>query len=1246
MITSHGSGLFDSRLTTTRTENSPYQKKDAAMQRHIHLKVVSALMLLVWFGGCADNPSTTPPEVLPVGLKQEEQDSFLQFRRSVVPVLERRCGINCHGVSHDEFARIQHDPEQAAFFFFPLDLDQGKVPEDDRTLLEVFRVTRGAKSADDSHATAASRIAYGERPIFSPLLRAPLAIDLGGSPHRGLDVFTREDDPDYVALYRWVETEVTLRSKPVPPLSEEQEFFAGEILPVLVRNGCFILSCHGPSVFNDLKLEPPLPSPDGKFDPQRDFSRSAIVHNHSQMLGVKSRFAHLGGDLRLSRLLVKNLPIGEGGIHQRGGNIQFFDDYHDPDVQKVLKWLGLERQALAKKLRSESRAIREEDLGRVEGIAFIRGPRHQPRRFFDFEPFHPGSDIFLLKPADGKSLEETKGVPVNLTSQFHPEGAAEFGAFDVRYDGRAIVFSMRTSADQGFQVYEIELDDDLKYVDGSLTRLTFHGDRREDGELIHCVDPIYSPGPEDANGTHLDDVAVTYATNAAGDYTASDTYALLGEADRGDGKVLIDAQRTEKPGFFAGRRIYIVAGPYRGEWRTIVRHLRDDASFVGAKFELDRPLPGPVDRRTIYTIEKPRADYLPAFDIWRLVPAGNSDPKASFAATARRMTFTSAQERRPTMRTTGEVMFTSVRNVGFQADRPVFNGAIFRVMAGGFDYHIQGGNRSRYRLYIDSRELPQGIEVRQVLDPRNLWGGGALMLVDHGFGVHIEPENPVDNIPVAQDGDLLGESVRSASRRYLPAMVPFFPESGPQAVTPTGQTPGGSFRDAFPLPDGTILLSHAATPFDHLDPQADPDWNIAQLRFDRSPQSPDGRSIGPFHIVPIPAASTDKAAEYHPRPIVVRLKEKPRTHQKFAVRTDGKKPKWLHGVLRYPDGLPGEVECYDYPLLQSFLTHFAPVGARDFRVGPEGPTPGKIDPDRTLYYVRVIAQEPLSASELVPTSSTTGDPFATQVSLGIHTRKRIVAEIPLEPDGSFYARVPTGVPLIVQGLNRQRMALHSMNRWFYLQPGEKLTFSIPRKIFPTLCSGCHGALTGQSHEALGPPDIVSSASRVLATWDPATRTRRTPYNASGEAASELTVDFRRDVQPILDRRCVSCHDGKGPQAAGLDLRGTPTKHYTVSYESLHRLRDPHSGNHADKLFINEREALSVESYLIEKLTGRELLAPQNLDTPGVPHPAADRLTRAELLTLIRWIDLGATFLGGTDSADEHVDSLVRLEASR
>ncbi len=1096
-----------------------------------------------------------------------ESASFQEFRTKVVPILEKRCAISCHGVDYEEF--IKKDPAEA--FYFPIDPVKGTIPQ--HSLITSYQATRGH---DPAHST---RIDYRETENFSPLLRVPLAEEFGGMPHRGLDIFYSTDDPDYKTLSHWVATEIAQHPLPPKSLPKEIQFFKDNVLGVMGRNSCFLSSCHGPQVFNDLKLLPPLPVTDPSKTFLEGFSTQMVLANHKKMLGTVSRFANLGGDVKRSRLLVKNLPISQGGVHQRGGNDLFFESYDDKDVQILIEWLELEKEALSQKL-----AVSKEQLGYVQGMVFIRAPKHSPRQFFDFNDFFAGSDIYLLKLGKGETLENTQNVPTNLTGQFHPEHPVEIQSLDVRYDGKAIVFSMRTQKALGFRLYELLLDDNLNA--STFRQISFSPARLEDGTLVHHIDPIYIPGEKE---TVLSDVSVAYASNEMGHYAASDTWGLLGEADAGDLKTIIDYERTEAPGTLTGRRLYIVDGPGEGEWRTIVQHLADEKSVVGSQLVLDRPLPFKPDQHMVYVIEKREAKNLSAYDIWRLTP------HKGFEQT--RMTFTNAQERRPTMRTTGEVMFTSVRNIGYQADRPVFNGAIFRVHAGGFDYHIQGGNRSRYPIYADSRELPSGLEIRVALDPRNYWGGGLLFLVDHGFGVNIEPNNPVDNIPFPQI-----KANYSSPPRFLPAQLPFFPETGKNAVTATGISPGGAFRDPFPLADGQILTAHVHSPINHLDPNANPDWDIYLISFEKSLQSEDGQSTGTKTLQRI--ASTTQFAEYSPRPIMVRLKEKAHTHQKF-IKTA--KPKRINGVLRAPPETAAEIVCFDYPLLQSFLTHFAPVGSRNFR--EQEP----IDEDHKYHYVRIIMQVPPHQKDLVPVKG--DDPFATTISLGIHTQKRIVAEIPLSPDGSFYTEVPTNVPLIIQGLNRHKMALHSMNRWFYVQPGEKLTFSIPRSIFTTRCSGCHGSLTGKETDGVGPFELVSAASRVMANWDNALNEQKAPF-VTKETSS---IDFKRDIQPILDKHCVSCHHS----ASDLDLRGTPTANYTVAYESLHQLREPASGNHADKKYINEREALAIESPLIEKIMGQKFNGIEGSTFETNRHPAD--LTETELLTLIRWIDLGATF---------------------
>lgn len=1125
--------------------------------------------------------------------------SYVFFEQKVLPLLETRCGATCHGVDVNTYDAFISEGGNAGHFHFPIDRATGLIPRTPQAIKTAFDAATGGSSP---------RIDYGAAAHFSPLLRHPLAEEYGGLPHHGVEVFSTTEDEGYRTLKEWVAKEIARKPQPQQKLSPQVSFFQDQVLGVLARNGCFLANCHGPAAFNDLKLQPPLPVTAGE-NFLRGFSPAMVAANRKALLGNVTRFANLGGDPRRSRLIVKNLPIAEGGVHQRGGNNQFFESFADKDVQILLAWLSLERKALAEHLTSESKPIPAAELGQLKGIAFICGPRHAPRRFFDLDSFWPGSDIYLL-PMDANGKE---GKPVNLTESLHAGYAVEIQGFDIRYDGRAIAFSMRQNAQSGFRLYELTLKDDQSGI-SSWRQLSFAPERQASGDLIHHIDPLYTPGPADPESLALDNVAIAYASNESGSYAQAQPWGLIGEADSGAGVMLNDRERTERPHSFDGRHISFVAGPNQGASRLIRAQL--SLAGGGSQLVLDRPLAAPIDRRTVYVIEQTKPEVAPAYDIWRFVPAAG-DTQTAYRASARRMTWTNAQERRPTMRTSGEVMFTSVRNIGYQAGRPVYNGAIFRVQAGGFDYHIHGGNRSRYPLFADSRESAEGLEVRMALDPRNYWGG-SVMLADHGLGINVEPENPQDGLAFSYQEKT--ETAFASPPRYLPPLVPLLPETGEPGsshggLTHTGISPGGAFRDPYPLPDGTLLVSHVSGSIDHLDPNADPDWDVYRVRFEGSPQSEDGRAAGKLRLERIAGASSE-LADTMPRPLMVRLKELPAAHQKFLPELEEKKLRDEYGVKRAPADTPAVIESYDYPLLQSFLTDFTPVGERDLTKS-----------DRLFRYVRILAEVPPTKADLTPLADGS-NPFATRLSSGIHTRKQIVAEIPLEPDGSFYAQVPPNTPLIIQGLDAQRRAVHSMNRWFYLQPGERLTLSIPRRLFSRACSGCHGSLTGQSLDALGPIDAVTAASKVVANWDPVTGKRRKPYGQSG-AVEYQEIDFVRDVQPLLDRNCVACHGGALP-AANLSLEGNATQHYNRAYESLHKLRDPASGNFADKRYVDEREALSSKSYLIAKLLGENfpgIQQPQN--NYGKPHPDKAPLTEQELLVLIRWIDLGATFRGGS-----------------
>ena len=129
--------------------------------------------------------------------------------------------------------------------------------------------------------------------------------------------------------------------------------------------------------------------------------------------------------------------------------------------------------------------------------------------------------------------------------------------------------------------------------------------------------------------------------------------------------------------------------------------------------------------------------------------------------------------------------------------------------------------------------------------------------------------------------------------------------------------------------------------------------------------------------------------------------------------------------------------------------------------------------------------------------------------------KRIMGTVPVEKDGSAYFRVPANTPISVQPLDGDGQALQLMRSWMSAMPGETLS-----------CVGCH------DRQNSSPP-----SARSLALAKP-------PAAITPWYGPERGFSFVREVQPVLDRYCVGCHDGKADagHSATLDFRAAPPVH--------------------------------------------------------------------------------------------------------
>jgi hypothetical protein len=133
-------------------------------------------------------------------------------------------------------------------------------------------------------------------------------------------------------------------------------------------------------------------------------------------------------------------------------------------------------------------------------------------------------------------------------------------------------------------------------------------------------------------------------------------------------------------------------------------------------------------------------------------------------------------------------------------------------------------------------------------------------------------------------------------------------------------------------------------------------------------------------------------------------------------------------------------------------------------------------------------------------------------------------EVPIYPDGSFAAKVPANVPLHMQLVDRFAMSLASEPVWISGRPGEQ-----------RICGGCH---EDRSKNTVIAPGQTEAILRGVVDLD-VPREQRLSMDFSYDKVRGVPWDLA--IQPILDAKCVSCHDGT-------EKAGNPS--YTVTDKTL------------------------------------------------------------------------------------------------
>lgn len=187
-------------------------------------------------------------------------------------------------------------------------------------------------------------------------------------------------------------------------------------------------------------------------------------------------------------------------------------------------------------------------------------------------------------------------------------------------------------------------------------------------------------------------------------------------------------------------------------------------------------------------------------------------------------------------------------------------------------------------------------------------------------------------------------------------------------------------------------------------------------------------------------------------------------------------------------------------------------------------------PRGAVKYLRVLEQVPRPWAAQCKGSIDEYDQQHIVISKDTHLGLKVQhGVVPVEADGSANFVVPADANIILQALDERFLAVQTERTFVDYRPGEVRA-----------CIGCHET----------PESAMTQGGTVRENRLAFRRTPSRPGPQPGEASGRRVLHYASDVQPLFDRHCVSCH-GKGEKlAGGLDLRGTPTKKFCVSYEEL------------------------------------------------------------------------------------------------
>ncbi len=149
----------------------------------------------------------------------------------------------------------------------------------------------------------------------------------------------------------------------------------------------------------------------------------------------------------------------------------------------------------------------------------------------------------------------------------------------------------------------------------------------------------------------------------------------------------------------------------------------------------------------------------------------------------------------------------------------------------------------------------------------------------------------------------------------------------------------------------------------------------------------------------------------------------------------------------------------------------------------------------------------------------------------MHEGGAILGEVPIQGDGSWLASIPPFLPVHLQPLDKFGLSIRNQRLWIQGMPGETRA-----------CGGCHEARSEQVVPRKGPGLTIAQ--------------QKGPMNLVKAIKDREEYGWNTQIQPILDKNCVSCHGSdsalakKTYQVIATDEKTGKVTTYTVPWLDL------------------------------------------------------------------------------------------------